>query len=200
MSWVALPTSPIAQATTNHHNNHMGGGFKLFQVIGRKAPTALDPEPEIYRMKIFAPNEVVARSRFWYFMHQYRKMKKTTGEILDVNELREPKPTVVKNYAIWLRYNSRSGTHNMYREYRDLKLTGAVDQLYAEMASRHRARPRSIQIIRTGQVADADVKRASTLQFVKDKVKFPLPHRIPRASDKKLRATFSAKRPNTCYH
>ena len=32
------------------------------------------------------------------------------------------------------------------------KLTGAVDQLYSEMAGRHRARPRSIQIIRTGVV------------------------------------------------
>lgn len=39
-------------------------------------------------MKIFAPNEVVAKSRFWYFLHQMRKMKKTTGEILDVNEVR----------------------------------------------------------------------------------------------------------------
>mmetsp|Transcript_19174 Transcript_19174/g.60300 ORF Transcript_19174/g.60300 Transcript_19174/m.60300 type:complete len:178 (-) Transcript_19174:102-635(-) len=176
------------------------GGFKLYQVIGRKAPTALDPEPEVYRMKLFAPNEVVARSRFWYFMHQYRKMKKTTGEILDVNELREKNPNIVKNYAIWLRYNSRSGTHNMYREYRDLKLTGAVNQLYSEMASRHRARPRSIQIIRTAQVADADVKRASTLQFVKSDLKFPLPHRIPRNSHKKLRATFLAKRPTTFLH
>jgi hypothetical protein len=38
-------------------------------------------------MKLFARNEVNAKSRFWYFMHQMRKMKKTTGEILDVNEV-----------------------------------------------------------------------------------------------------------------
>lgn len=172
--------------------------FKLYQVIGRKAPTALDPEPEVYRMKLFAPNEVLARSRFWYFMHQYRKMKKTTGEILDVNELREKNPNIVKNYAIWLRYNSRSGTHNMYREYRDLTLAGAVDRLYSEMASRHRARPRSIQIIRTAQVSDADIKRPGTLQFAKSDIKFPLTHRLPRPSHKKYKATFNAKRPTTC--
>lgn len=175
-------------------------GFKLYQVIGRKAPTALDPEPQVYRMKLFAPNEVVARSRFWYFMHQYRKMKKTTGEILDVNELREKNPNIVKNYAIWLRYNSRSGTHNMYREYRDLKLTGAVNQLYAEMAGRHRARARSIQIIRTAQIPDADVKRAATLQFVKPDIKFPLPHRLPRVPHKKFKVTFHASRPCTFRH
>lgn len=61
--------------------------MRLFQVIGRKAPTKTDENPSAYRMKIFAPNEVLARSRFWYFMHQMRKMKKTTGEILDVNEV-----------------------------------------------------------------------------------------------------------------
>ncbi|KAJ8609038.1 hypothetical protein CTAYLR_008706 [Chrysophaeum taylorii] len=173
--------------------------FKLYQVIGRKAPTPLDPQPAVYRMKLFAPNEVVARSRFWYFMHQYRKMKKTTGEILDVNELREKNPNIIKNYAIWLRYNSRSGTHNMYREYRDLTLTGAVNQMYSEMAGRHRARPRSIQIIRTATIKDKDVKRPATLQFVKPNVKFPLPHRIIRAPEKKYRTTFHANRPNTFY-
>ena len=61
--------------------------MKLYQVVGRKSPTATDANPTAYRMKIFAPNTVMAESRFWYFMHQMRKMKKTTGEILDVNEV-----------------------------------------------------------------------------------------------------------------
>jgi hypothetical protein len=30
--------------------------------------------------------------------------------------------------SLWLRYDSRSGTHNMYREYRDLTTAGAVTQ------------------------------------------------------------------------
>ena len=173
------------------------GGFKLYQVIGRKAPTAAEPDPPVYRMKLFAPNEVLARSRYWYYMHQYRKMKKTTGEILDVNEIREKNPRIVKNYYVMLRYNSRSGTHNMYREYRDLTLTGAIDQLYSEMAGRHRARPRSIQIIRTGIVDPKDLKRPATQQFAAKGLKFPLPHRIMRPSQKKFRATFVANRPCT---
>ena len=61
--------------------------MRLYQVVGRKAPTAGDENPPAYRMKLFARNEVMAKSRFWYFMHQMRKMKKTTGEILDVNEV-----------------------------------------------------------------------------------------------------------------
>lgn len=58
----------------------------------------------------------------------------------------ERKPQVVKNIGIWLRYDSRSGTHNMYREYRDLTVSGAVTQCYRDMGARHRARAHSIQV------------------------------------------------------
>ena len=30
---------------------------------------------------------------------------------------------------MWIKYNSRSGTHNMYREYRDTNLNSAIDTL-----------------------------------------------------------------------
>ena len=42
--------------------------FHEYQVVGRHLPTENDPTPKIYRMRIFAPNEVVAKSRFWYFL------------------------------------------------------------------------------------------------------------------------------------
>lgn len=35
-------------------------------------------------------------------------------------------PLKIKNVGIWLRYDSRSGTHNMYREYRDMSIAAAV--------------------------------------------------------------------------
>ena len=38
-------------------------------------------------MRLFAPNPVTAKSRYWYFMHRLEKMKKGTGEILAVNEV-----------------------------------------------------------------------------------------------------------------
>lgn len=43
-------------------------GLQEFQVVGRHLPTESDPTPKIYRMRIFAPNDVVAKSRFWYFL------------------------------------------------------------------------------------------------------------------------------------
>lgn len=171
--------------------------MRLYQVVGRKAPTEQDPNPPAYRMKIFAQNEIIAKSRFWYFMHQMRRMKKTTGEILDVNELFEKQPNVVKNYGIWVKYNSRSGTHNMYREYRDISLNAAIDRLYDDMAGRHRSRNKSIQIIRTAIVADADCKRPTTLMYHDANLKYPLPHRVVRAPTKQLRSLYLAKRPTT---
>ncbi|CAN0463433.1 unnamed protein product, partial [Hapterophycus canaliculatus] len=44
--------------------------------------------PAVFAPKVFAPNEVTGASQFWYLMHQMRKMKKTTGEILDIVEVR----------------------------------------------------------------------------------------------------------------
>ena len=46
----------------------------------------MDPEPEMYRTRLFAPNPVTAKSCYWYFMHRLEK-KKGTGEILSVNEV-----------------------------------------------------------------------------------------------------------------
>ncbi len=178
----------------------VAGIMRQYQVVGRKAPTEDHPNPEAYRMIIFAPNQVIAKSKFWYYLHQFHKMKKTTGEILDCVEIVEKNNRIVKNYGIWLRYSSRSGTHNMYREFRDVALTGAVSQLYDEMAGRHRTRPRSIQIIRTATVAAKDLRRVNGMQFAKAKVKFPLPHRVAsgkRGQKALSSSTYSTVRPTT---
>ena len=39
------------------------GEFKEYRVIGRKLPTEAEPETPLYRMRIFAPDKVVAKSR-----------------------------------------------------------------------------------------------------------------------------------------
>mmetsp|Transcript_71791 Transcript_71791/g.149955 ORF Transcript_71791/g.149955 Transcript_71791/m.149955 type:complete len:177 (-) Transcript_71791:62-592(-) len=173
------------------------GYLKQYQVIGRKLPSEAEPEPTLLRMHIFARDKQHAVSRFWYFVSQYRKLKKTAGETVSVNEIFEKNDRIVKNFGIQLRYISRSGTHNMYKEYRDTTLCGAVEKMYAEMAGTHRARFASIQIIRTATVDAADARRASTRQFHNSKIKFPLTHVVSRASSKTYEKTFHHKRPTT---
>ncbi|MEJ1271090.1 hypothetical protein NN561_001923 [Cricetulus griseus] len=64
-------------------------------------------------MRIFAPNHVVAKSRFWYFVSQLKKMKKSSREIVYCGQVFEKSPLRVKNFGIRLRCDSRSGTHNI---------------------------------------------------------------------------------------
>ncbi|KAH3903116.1 probable 60S ribosomal protein L20-B [Saccharomycodes ludwigii] len=146
-------------------------------------------------MRIFAPNEVVAKSRYWYFLKQLHKVKKASGEIVSVNVINDAHPTKVKNFGVWVRYDSRSGTHNMYKEIRDVTRAGAVESLYQDMAARHRARFRSIHILKVVELEKtADVKRQYVKQFLTKDLKFPLPHRIQKSAN-----VFSYKKPSTYY-
>ncbi|NP_001359411.1 60S ribosomal protein L18a [Zea mays] len=170
--------------------------FHQYQVVGRALPTPTDEHPKIYRMKLWATNEVRAKSKFWYFLRKLKKVKKSNGQMLAINEIFERNPTTIKNYGIWLRYQSRTGYHNMYKEYRDTTLNGAVEQMYNEMASRHRVRSPCIQIIKTATVHFKLCKRDNTKQFHNSAIKFPLVYRKVRPPTRKLRTTFKSSRPN----
>lgn len=165
--------------------------------MGRKIPSDEEVDTPVYRMKIFAPSGVVAQSRFWYYMRQLKKVKRAVGEILAVNEIFEHKPTTVKNFGVWLRYKSRSDTINMYKEYRDVTMSAAVEQMYMEMSGRHRARWSAIMVLKVVALAAKDCKRPQTLQFHSSTIAFPMPHQRPRAPEKKYKTTFKANRPTT---
>ncbi|XP_006886759.1 PREDICTED: 60S ribosomal protein L18a-like [Elephantulus edwardii] len=109
------------------------GTLREYKVVGRCLPTPKCRTPPLYRMHIFSPNHVFAKPRFWYFVSQLKKMNKSSGEIVYCGQVFERSPLRVKNFGIWLRYDSGSGTHNMYREYRDLTTAGAVTQCYRDM-------------------------------------------------------------------
>jgi large subunit ribosomal protein L18Ae len=105
----------------------------------------------------------------------------------------------------------------MYKEFRDTTLCGAVEQMYADLAGRHRVRFGSIHIVDTcvvpagvkatrkykpeldGPVAPVAAKRANVKQFFDSKIKFPLANRVQRPSEKKFRTTFKANRPTTFF-
>ncbi|KAJ8538500.1 hypothetical protein K7X08_027721 [Anisodus acutangulus] len=170
--------------------------FHQYQVVGRALPSENDEHPKIYRMKLWATNEVRAKSKFWYFLRKLKKVKKSNGQMLAINEIFEKNPTKIKNYGIWLRYQSRTGYHNMYKEYRDTTLNGGVEQMYTEMASRHRVRHHCIQIIKTATIPAKLCKRESTKQFHDSKIKFPLVFKKVRPPSRKLKTTYKATRPN----
>merc|ERR1739848_329747 len=172
------------------------GDLREFLITGRKLPSATQPNPPLYRVRLFAPDPIAAKSRFWYFVSYYKKVNKTAGEIVSVKKVQEKSPTVVKNFGVWLRYDSRSGSHNMYREYRSTHTADAVTQAYRDMGARHRARPGSIQILRVESVAAKDCRRPNIQQLHNSQSRFPLPRKI--MSRKAQNAPrYTNKRPNT---
>lgn len=111
-------------------------------------------------------------------------------------QIPEKTPTKIKNFGIFLRYDSRSGTHNMYREYRDVSVASAVTQCYRDMGARHRARAHSIQIIKVEQVKSSDCRRPQIKQFHDPKIRFPLAKRVKSAKRGPL---FSVRTPRTYF-
>ncbi|CAH3195446.1 unnamed protein product, partial [Porites evermanni] len=170
--------------------------LKEFEIIGRALPTEKNSSPPLYKMRIFAPDEVIGKSKYWYFVSKLKKIKKSTGEIVSCRRIYEKKPLQIKNFGVWLRYDSRSGTHNMYREYRDLTVASAVTSCYRDMAARHRARGSSIQIMKVDVIPANKCRRPHVKQLHNSKIKFPLPHRVIKSH---FKSKFVAKRPNTFY-
>ncbi|KAF3959620.1 hypothetical protein CMV_015588 [Castanea mollissima] len=67
--------------------------FHQYQVVGRALPTESDEHPKIYSMKLWATNDVHAKSKFWYFLRKLKKFKKSNGQMLAINEIFKKNPT-----------------------------------------------------------------------------------------------------------
>ena len=128
-------------------------------------------------------------------MKRQNKVRKCQGEIVEVSEIFERKSSSVKNYGIVLKYLTRTGVINMYKEYRNVSLCGAVSQMYGELAGRHSARADSIHIIKTMVLANKQVLRAGTTQYLKNSLKFPKFTTQKRAPTSAHKRTFTASRP-----
>jgi len=65
-----------------------------YLVVGRRNPDVKGKktgrgknDATIYKMRVFARNPVLARSKFWYFLRKLNKLKKANGEILACHEV-----------------------------------------------------------------------------------------------------------------
>ena len=88
--------------------------------------------------------------------------------------------------SCWDRTNKQ-----MVKEFRALSRAEAVESMYQDMAARHRARFRNVQILRVAEIEKKeDVRRPYIKQLLEPGLKFPLPHR--RTTSKNW---FAANRP-----
>ena len=168
---------------------------RQFYVVGRALPTEKVPNPELFRMRVFARDQVLARSKFWYHMKRQHKVRKIQGEIVSTSEITEKNTTNIKNYGIFFRYLTRTDTVNMYKEFRSNTLCGAVSQLYIDLSGKHSGRAETVQIIRTSLLPKSKLIRAGPISFADKSVRFPVTDRRKRAPTKALRTAFKANRP-----
>ncbi|KAH7815589.1 putative 60S ribosomal protein L18a-2 [Monocercomonoides exilis] len=173
--------------------------LRQYEIIGRHYPNSRIQKPKLYKMKIFAQNAVVARSKYNYYMTRLQKTKKSNCQILRIKQIVEKRPLQVKNFGILLRFESRTGIHNVYKEYRDVTQCGAVQQMYNEMASRHAAQKTGIHIISVVRLPSKSCRRANVKAFHNPDLKFPLLHRKRRPTTRDYRTVFKAKRPSTIW-
>lgn len=172
--------------------------LKNYEVIARPIPTEVHPNPPAIRVQVFAPDEIVAKSRFWTVARHGARLKKSHGEILSVKQVIEPEPTRVKNYGIWLSFKSVRATHNIYKEYRDVTTESAVLHLYQEMSGTHNVHPDKISIIRISEIPNKDVVHRHVEQFCEPEVKFPIAQKPIRPAHPHLKRLISKKRPTVC--
>ena len=132
-------------------------------------------------MRVFAKNDVLAKSKFWYFLKIQKRVKKANGEILFVSEIFEKSTNAVKNYGIVVRYRSNTGIHNMYKE----------------MSGRHRAVHDTIHVVKATTVENSKLRRPKTIANASPNAKFPKIKATYRAPSRAEKSTFIGFRPNT---
>ena len=166
--------------------------LKQYQVIGRAQPTEKESDPVVYKYTVYAPNFVVAKSRFWKIMKEKNKIKQTHGDFISCKVCRDKK-IAARNYAVDICYYSqRCGYTQMSKEFRDVSKAGAVSQAYHDLASRHRARYPNIEVLGVKSIPNHECKRPYVIQFHKNKLSFPLLHRNAKVS-RRDRAIFVKK-------
>merc|ERR1711879_58198 len=159
--------SRVSSRTYREHfliaNMKCKGDLKEYSIIGRKLPSAMEPNPKLFRQQIFAPDSVAAKSRFWKFLSYYQKINKKVGEIVECSEVHESHPGCVKNYGIWIRYDSIHHREHVPRVPRREPPTRRHSNVPRD------GRPTSsstryIQVLRTKQVKSNECRRPQNKQ------------------------------------
>ena len=55
---------------------------KFFVVVGRARPTPKNKNPTIYKFKVFAKNDVKAKSLFWKHLSNLDRIKRANGQVI----------------------------------------------------------------------------------------------------------------------
>mmetsp|Transcript_1663 Transcript_1663/g.3529 ORF Transcript_1663/g.3529 Transcript_1663/m.3529 type:complete len:134 (-) Transcript_1663:134-535(-) len=125
-------------------------------------------------MKNFSSNKIIAKSKFWNILKKTQKLKKKNGSIIVIEKLYERKNSFIKIFGIWCKVKIKNGFVNLFKEYRDFVKTGAVEQLYIELAGRFKTNPKDILILRVEKIHEIESTKNNIKQFLTKKLSYPM--------------------------
>ena len=155
---------------------------KQYLLVGRAKPSEKEHEPKVYRMRVFAPNTVVAKSRFWTLMRKQKKIKHSGGELITIQEV---PPILLSPRCTKLRTSVSGSTEwssgtSLARATTTCTGSSATPAFAApsarcvllhasfidmDMAGRHRARAETIHVIRTAVIPQDKLRRQETKTY-----------------------------------
>ncbi|KAH0574005.1 60S ribosomal protein L18a [Spironucleus salmonicida] len=147
-----------------------------YEICGRQLKNAPVDAP-VFKMTIFATNDIIAESRFWYFLNSLQRIKKSNGQLVSIKKVTEDDSTV-RTYGITIRYRTQVGHQNQYREIRETTAARAMEKLFSVMAGQYHIRYQDVQIIKFDIVKNEDVRRPIVMDVIPgdhngNKVEFP---------------------------
>lgn len=125
----------------------MSSFVKEYKIYASSIPTKDIPSPQIFTSNIFAKNELIARSRFNRLINSEQKIKSTKSVILKIEEIIDNSELRVRNFGINIKYRSKAGVHNIYKEVRATSRCSAISNLFNSMAGTHKVTNDLIDII-----------------------------------------------------
>merc|ERR1711976_720288 len=170
---------------TNHNNRILTQSSLMtiypYEELGRTIPNTQNAKPKIFRAKIYAQNDIVAKSRFFKYMKTNREAshgKKANIQILLVKKKGNEYEGRAKTYGFCLNYQSRTHRLGMYKEIRATTETEAINKLIADMTGRHRADSSGIQVISCRIVSKNQTRRLINKQLSQELISFRYPYNV----------------------
>lgn len=154
--------------------NYTKTNIKEFRITGCRTPSEKEPQPQLFTTTVFAPNAVIAQSRFFKLMSKQFKIKATNGTVARTEEVEQDKDFEIKTYGIRFVYRTRTGLCNGYKEIRHINRVLAVHNLYTEFGSKHKLKQHDFSIIEVRKLAAHEITKSKILPYVGVDVKFPV--------------------------
>lgn len=161
--------------------------LKEYEVYVSKTPSAEEADPQVFKTTVFAPNEIIAKSKTFNLLRKQYKIKSTQGTILKMAEVPQYTDVKVRTFKITAAYRSKSAIHSLQKEVRDVTKALAVERLYQDLRSRHRAQTATITIIQVEEMEEKDITSKDLLQIAGEP-KYPLFDKRLPASTAKVQA------------